>query len=168
MSNKTPKKQPNETESAHKPAERNYKKLVFALILFIAGFWAIYSGVSSLLDNERRLLTPKGFITVEVVDTPELRAKGLSGRESLAQDKGMLFVFENSSNDNCFWMKDMNFSIDMIWMNEDREVVTVKSSVSPESYPETFCPEGPAKYGLEISDGRANELEIVAGEKLRW
>lgn len=168
MSNKTPKKQPNETESAPKRPEKNYKKLLFALILFVAGFWAIYSGVSSLLDNERRLLTPKGFITVEVVDTPELRRQGLSGRENLPDDKGMLFVFDKASSDNCFWMKDMNFSIDMVWMNNDREVVTVKPNISPESYPESFCPDESAKYGLEVPENRASELEIVTGEILRW
>ena len=168
MSNKTPKKQPNETESAPKPSRRNYKKLIFALLLFVAGFWAIYSGVSSLLDNERRMLTPKGFIAVEVVDTPELRRQGLSGRESLAEDRGMLFVFDEVSSDNCFWMKDMNFSIDMVWMNENREVVTVTPNVSPETYPETFCPEAPAKYGLELAENRASSLEITEGEQLRW
>jgi uncharacterized membrane protein (UPF0127 family) len=137
-------------------------------MLFAVGFWAIYSGVSSLLDNERRLLTPKGFITVEVVDTPELRGQGLSGRESLTSDKGMLFVFDNTSESNCFWMKDMNFSLDMIWLNENREVVTVTSNVTPESYPETFCPDEPAKYGLEIVENRASELEINSGTQLRW
>jgi uncharacterized membrane protein (UPF0127 family) len=168
MSNKTLKKQPNETESAPKPTNRNYRKLVFALVLFIAGFWAIYSGVSSLLDNERRLLTPKGFITVEVMDTPELRRQGLSGRDSLAADRGMLFTFDETSTENCFWMKDMKFSIDMVWMNEDREVVTVTPNVTPETYPESFCPEQSAKYGLEILENRAGELGIVSGENLRW
>jgi uncharacterized membrane protein (UPF0127 family) len=168
MSNKTAEKLPKETESAPKTPERNYKKLVFALILLIAGFWAVYSGVSSLFDNERRMLTPGGFITIEVVDTPELRRQGLSGRESLAEDRGMLFVFEEPSTDNCFWMKDMNFSIDMVWLNENREVVTVASNISPETYPETFCPELPAKYGLELAENRANELDIVNGEQLRW
>jgi uncharacterized membrane protein (UPF0127 family) len=168
MSNKTPKKQLSETESAPKPTNRNYRKLVFALVLFIAGFWAIYSGISSLLDNERRLLTPKGFISVEVVDTPELRRQGLSGLGSLADDRGMLFTFDEASTKNCFWMKDMKFSIDMVWMNEDREVVTVTPNVTPETYPETFCPEKSAKYGLEIPENRADELEIVSGETLRW
>lgn len=168
MSNKTPKKQADETESAPKPQERNYKKLVFALILFAAGFWAIFSGVSSLIDNEKRMLTPKGFITVEVVDTLELRQEGLSGKETLPSDRGMLFIFDDSSIDNCFWMKDMNFSIDMVWMNENREVVTVTPNVSPDTYPESFCPETAAKYGLEINENKASELEIVSGEQLRW
>jgi uncharacterized membrane protein (UPF0127 family) len=121
-----------------------------------------------LFENTTRLITPNGFITVEVVDTPEKRTQGLSGREYLSEKAGMLFVFDNTSIKNCFWMKDMNFSIDMVWLNERREVVTVTPNVTPESYPETFCPEEPAKYGLELRDSNANNLDIVEGSKLRW
>jgi uncharacterized membrane protein (UPF0127 family) len=136
--------------------------------LIVFGLWVLFGGLSSLLDDKRRLLAPNGYIEVEIVNTPETRQKGLSGRESLSVGSGMLFEFDQSSESNCFWMKDMNFSIDMIWMNEDREVITVKTNVAPETFPESFCPESPAKYGLEVVENRAESLEITPGVKLRW
>jgi uncharacterized membrane protein (UPF0127 family) len=168
MSNKTPKKPLNETESALKRPDRSLKKLLFGVILLSLGSWAIYSGVSSLFDNTLRLLVPNGFINVEVVDTPESRQLGLSGRTSISDSAGMLFVFDLSSEAHCLVMRDMQFSIDMVWMNDNREVVTVTPNVTPETYPEIFCPDSPAKYALELSNSNAEKLGIVPGEKLRW
>jgi uncharacterized membrane protein (UPF0127 family) len=168
MSNKTLKKQPEETESAPKVRSRNPRHLIFGILLLALGFFALYNGLSSLFDNTLRLLAPNGFITVEVVNTPETRQMGLSGRTSLSDREGMLFEFDSVDTENCFWMKDMQFSIDMVWMDDNREVVTVTSNVSPDTYPERFCPDKPAKYGLEIASGRAESLEITPGSKLRW
>lgn len=167
MSNKTPKEQLNETASAPKNPKSS-KSYFIVVILVIFGALVIYNGVSSLFENTTRLITPNGFITVEVVDTPDKRTLGLSGREYLSEKAGMLFVFDNTNEKNCFWMKDMNLSIDMVWMNEQREVVTVTPNVTPESYPETYCPDEPAKYGLELANGNAEKLDITPGVKLRW
>src|SRR3989338_5701660 len=54
-------------------------------------------------------------VRVTVADTPESRERGLSGRDGLASDEGMLFVFQNDGY-HTFWMKDMLFSIDIIWL----------------------------------------------------
>lgn len=137
-----------------------------ALIFF--GLLAVISGASSLLDNESRLFAPKGAITVEVVESPEDRTKGLSGRQNLADNRGMLFVFEESSQEHCIWMKDMQFSIDIVWLNEKKEVVYLRDNVSPETYPEAFCPDSPAKYVLELPAGKAEKLEIVRNATLRF
>lgn len=168
MSNKTPKKQPEETESAPRVHSRKPIHLVFGIVLVVLGLFALYNGVTSLFDSTLRLLAPKGFITVEVVDTSKARTQGLSGRSGLSDGEGMLFEFDNANTSNCFWMKDMQFSIDMVWMNENREVVTVTPNVTPETYPANFCPEQPAKYGLELASNRAESLEITTGSKLRW
>ncbi len=108
------------------------------------------------------------IIYVSVADTPELRIKGLSGHEPLNTSEGMLFVFDVSSVDNCFWMKDMSFPIDMVWLDENKQVVTVAPEVAPESYPRTFCPEHPAKYGLELASRQADSLGIKPTVKLTW
>jgi uncharacterized membrane protein (UPF0127 family) len=168
MSNKTPKKQPEEIESALKTPVKKKRYLIFGIVMLIVGVLAVYSGVSSLLDNKTRMLTPNGFITVEIADTPETRKQGLSGRESLSDSEGMLFKFDATSADNCLVMRDMLISIDMVWMNENREVVTVIPAVAPETYLDIFCPEQPAKYSLELASGNAEKLEITPGTKLRW
>ena len=146
----------------------SFQKLFLGALLVLLGGAAIFNGVSRISYNAIRLIAPNGYITAEVMDTNELRAKGLSGRDSLKESEGMLFLFETASAEHCFWMKDMKFSIDMVWMNDQKEVVTVTPGVSPDTYPDTFCPDMPAKYGLELASGRAVSLGITSGSKLRW
>lgn len=174
MSNKTQKNQPKETKSAPsslsdqvKP-ERSPTRLLFALAIIIFGLFILVNGITGLTDNTSRLIAPGGNLDVEIVDTPEARTQGLSGRESIDEDEGMLFVFDATQSENCLIMRDMLIPIDMIWLGEDKKVITVKRNATPESYPEVFCPEAPAKYALEIKANRAEEIGIKPGEKLRF
>ncbi len=101
------------------------------------------------------------IIRVDIADTPEKREAGLSGRESLAQDEGMLFVFPEDGI-YAFWMKDMRFSIDILWISHAGMVVELQKSVSPETYPATFVPSKDARYVLELPSGwiEAHIVEI--------
>lgn len=143
-------------------------RLFFGVFLVVFGLVAVFNGVSSLFDRTKLLSAPNGRVTVEVMDTSELRSRGLSGRESLDNSKGMLFVFDYVSAEHCFWMKDMKFSIDMVWLDAEKHVVTVRPGVAPESYPDKFCPDLQAKYGLELASGRAEVLKITPDAKLIW
>lgn len=105
-------------------------------------------------------------IRVTVVSTPEARAKGLGGRSGLAADEGMLFVFETDAKYR-FWMKDMLFSIDMLWLSETGEVVDMRESVSPATYPEVFTPNAPARYVLELPAGFAEAYSVKVGDIVR-
>ncbi len=151
-----------------KQPQKKQPRIWLAALLIFFGFLAVFSGVRGLLDNKSNLLTPKGRIVVEVVDTDQSRALGLSGRENLGDNSGMLFVFDDETSERCFWMKDMNFAIDMVWLNSKREVVYIKGDVKPETYPESFCPDEPAKYVLEVVSGRAEQLGINEGVELRF
>lgn len=62
----------------------------------------------------------------------------------------MLFVFPEAGLHR-FWMKDMNFPIDIYWLGKNYEVVDVAKNVPPESYPKTFSPKSPANYVLETN-----------------
>lgn len=66
------------------------------------------------------------------------------------------------------WMKDMNFSLDMIWLNEAKEIVDIKEDIKPETYPNAFCGPGTARYVVEVNTGvvRAGDLRI--GQQLRF
>ena len=143
-------------------------RAIFSTVIILVGLWVVYLVISSLLSNNIRLIAPAGFITAEVADTDESRTKGLSGHDQLTESEGMLFVFEQASLENCFWMKDMTFAIDMVWLDDEKHVVTVEPNVTPETYPNKFCPDMPAKYGLELASGRASTLGIVPDSKLRW
>lgn len=69
-------------------------------------------------------------INVEIADTKDKRAKGLGGRQSLASDSGMLFIFEGVDRRQ-FWMKDVSFALDFIWIREDK-IVDVTENVPPQ------------------------------------
>ena len=143
-------------------------RFLFGVALVAVGVYAVASGIIGLNDDRSRLFALKGIITIEFARSAADRQKGLSGREELSASDGMLFVFEESGMRNCFWMKDMNFAIDMIWMDDNKKVLNVQSHVAPETYPESFCPEGDAKYGLEVKAGQAEKLGIKNGETLRF
>jgi uncharacterized membrane protein (UPF0127 family) len=103
---------------------------------------------------------------MEVADTNQLKEKGLSGHAPLAKNQGMLFVFKTPDAYG-FWMKDMLFPLDIIWLGEDYRVVHVEHAVSPDTYPKIFTPTSPALYVLEISAGQADLLGIKIGDSVQ-
>jgi uncharacterized membrane protein (UPF0127 family) len=107
-------------------------------------------------------------LKVEIADTSEERIQGLSGRDQLPEDTGLLFVFETPGMWG-FWMKDMKFSIDMIWLDAEFKAVGLKENVSPGTYPEqTFTPNKPALYVLETNAGFAKSQGIKLGTQLMY
>lgn len=164
MSNKTPKAAVKKTKSA-------LKFLIAALILLIA-FFVIFGALvdktdvpntSQPLQSECTYIKNQCFV-VERADTNEKRVKGLSNRESLPTQNAMVFVFDTPDN-QCFWMKGMKFAIDMIWLNENKEIIKIESNVTPETYPKSFCAEN-TKYVIEINTGLANNLGLRLGDKI--
>lgn len=104
-------------------------------------------------------------VVVEVATTPALRAQGLSGKESLAWGRGMLFIFPKEEAWG-FWMKDMQFPIDIIWADKEGVIHTILSNVLPSTYPQVFHPVAPALYVLEVPAGYARERAIGVGQKI--
>jgi uncharacterized membrane protein (UPF0127 family) len=92
--------------------------------------------------------------TLEVVRNRAARMQGLGGRENLASSTGMLFVFPESGY-HSIWMKEMNFAIDIIWLNQELQVVDVKRNALPESYENrtTYSPRQEARYVIELPAG---------------
>jgi uncharacterized protein len=103
---------------------------------------------------------------IEVVSGLKERVKGLGGRVSLGKDSGMLFIFPESDFYG-IWMKDMNFSIDIIWIDENLHVVDIKENATPESFPEVFKPESMSLYVLEINAGEAEKAKIKIGSEVK-
>lgn len=89
-------------------------------------------------------------LKVDLATTPKEQEQGLSGRISLGSDEGMLFIFPEPSL-NYFWMKDMNFPIDMIWIGENQKIIYIKKNALPESFPDTYGPQKNSKYILEVN-----------------
>ncbi len=89
--------------------------------------------------------------TVEVATTDEERMKGLGGRESIASNTGMWFVFPAESTDP-FWMKDTAFDLDMIFVGSDMKVVDVKLG-NKKLTEDLIQPSTAYRYVLEIPAG---------------
>jgi len=105
-------------------------------------------------------------ISVFVADNAILREKGLSGKKSLGSNEGMLFVFEEPSLHG-FWMKDMQFPIDIIWFNENYQIVDALERVSPDSYPRVFIPSIKAMFALEVPVGFFSEHNLKIGNIIK-
>lgn len=106
-------------------------------------------------------------LRAEVADTPERRERGLGGRERLAEGRALLFPFERAAR-HPFWMKDMRFDIDIVWIRGDR-VVDLHSAV-PHDAPgplRTYRPDVPADLVLEVPAGTAERHGWAAGDPVR-
>ncbi len=110
---------------------------------------------------------------VELALKPEDRIKGLSGRASLTNQTGMLFVFEKADRLS-FWMREMEISLDMVWIGSGCKVVDVSENVPfPDSGTSVndlprYSPESPAKYVLEINGGEAAALGLGVGDTVEF
>lgn len=129
------------------------------------------SAVEKVVRGEKEIILPKGKVYAEVVETAAARALGLSGRSGLSKDEAMLFVFDHPGKYG-FWMKDMLFPIDIIWINQEGIVVHVERNATPESYfnnnpPQTFVNTPDAKYVLELASGQADIFGLYLGTKVK-
>ncbi len=123
-----------------------------ALVILEVGLPSGSGSPTSARDWSRTsVITVEGVdYRVRVVDTPRERAQGLSGTTRLAPNEGMLFVFEEVGLHG-FWMKDMNYAIDILWLNDEFKPVGVTENISPDSFPTIFYPPIPVRYALEIA-----------------
>lgn len=107
-------------------------------------------------------------LQAEVADTPEKLLFGLAFRESLPEDSGMIFLFEKSDLHKV-WTKGFQFPVDLIWVDESKQVIHVKEAAQP--CIEDPCPwHGPppenARYVIEANMGFAQRAEAVVGTEL--
>lgn len=152
------------------------KDKIFLLIGIAVVIWSVYAFLqkpapakyqvnSFQLTADSLLRIGDKQISVEIADTSEERAQGLSGRERLALGTGMLFVFDEPGIYG-FWMKDMNFPIDIVWIDEKGRVVGVERDARPETFPQAFYPPSEVLYVLELNSGVAAELGIDIGSRV--
>lgn len=134
--------------------------LVITLVIVVIGMLFVQGSKSGMY-----LRASNSVYTLAVAGTPAAQEKGLGGRAWMPQHEGMIFVFDTPDT-VCFWMKDMHFAIDMIWLNEAKKVVHLQSDVAPGSYPKRYCPPMPAKYVVELRAGEAARQSIRTGTTL--
>lgn len=118
-------------------------------------------------ESLKKFNAPKGIIYSHVARTPSTRERGLSGTPSFDTDEGMLFIFPEPGA-YAFWMKDMNFAIDIVWVSSNRRVIGVTENISPETYPETFGPTSEVQFVLEVPAGSAEKFGLKAGSTVSF
>ena len=95
--------------------------------------------------------------TLEVADTDALRQKGLMRRDSMAKDRGMIFVFPDEA-ERSFWMKNTRIPLDIIYLDAKGRVVSIKQ-MKPYDLGGTPS-DGAAKYAIELNLGRAGAAGV--------
>lgn len=129
-------------------------------VLLLVGATALYI-LWPQLQPQTTLRIGDGVFQTRVARTEEAREKGLSGTARLNQDEALLFVFEREDKWP-IWMKDMKYSIDIVWLDKDKKVVHIVKNAPPESYPyEKFIPKRDALYVVELPAGTVAEKSII-------
>lgn len=158
------------------------KIILFAFILALFSFALLNTFnksdkvQNSIAENKINniLKINNNIFEVEIADTDKKREKGLSDRASLATNSAMLFIFDTSATQG-FWMKDMAFDIDIIWIDASKKIIDIERNVSKNSYNEinpklskTLFSPAPIKYVLEINAGLSEKLNIKVGDAVEF
>lgn len=146
--------------------------LVISAVFFIGrsgGGFVILPPPSGPAAGEPQVRIGNAAVTVELARTSEEVQRGLSGRMSLPESSGLLFIF-GAPDRYRFWMPDMYFPIDIIWINGGK-VVDISADVSNEFdplKPKFYSPREPAQYVLEVNAGFAARHGIRIGDEVHF
>lgn len=141
----------------------------------MASVFALLTALPSCIQADDGLIPihlPGGvIIQAEIANTMKKRAEGLMYREYLAKDRGMLFTFDQAQPWT-FWMKNTKIPLDIIWMNEKKQIIHIARNVPICTRTDDGCPQyqpnDPAIYVLELGGGEAERLKLDKGSKLQF
>ena len=135
--------------------------LVFGMLSFVFNF--VYKNQEKKQGVYQSLRIGGTTLNIKVADDDTERIQGLSGRESLEENEGLLFVFDKQGYYG-IWMKDMNFPIDIVWLDQNKKIIHIESAVGPETYPKIFNPPNLSLYVLETPSGFLAKNNIKIGD----
>lgn len=143
--------------------------IVCAIIGFvIIGAWHFYTNAVADDNPRGQVVIGQHTFKVEFAETLASQEQGLSDRNAMAQDEGMLFIF-SAPKISTFWMKGMQFPLDVLWI-EDGVIVDISRNIPPPSQtggvPRTMSPTTPADMVLEINAGFVDQLHINTGDTI--
>ena len=148
--------------------------VVAAVIIGIAGMLTIPTDVKlEYVEFPRGTIkVDNKILEVQIADSDSLRVRGLMFQNELPYDEGMLFVFDGSST-RAMWMLNMQFNLDIIWFDEDANVVAIEKDVPPckTTVEVVACRENGvsadnAKYVLEVTAGFVDKFNITENSKM--
>jgi uncharacterized membrane protein (UPF0127 family) len=136
-------------------------------ILFILVALLFLTACSSNPPQLPQVTLANHTFDIEIAESPEARTRGLMYRDELPDDQGMLFIYDES-NKRSFWMKNMRFSIDILYFNSEKKLTQIYHNVPPcsvdpcEHYPSSSY----TQYILEIPAGTSEKIGAKVGDKL--
>ena len=153
-------------------------KLFYLIIALVAlgSFWVLAENRLNDQSDGKTIEKTKNTIILsindleieaELADTPAEHEQGLSGRTALPENQGLLFIFDQSGQYN-FWMKEMNFPIDIIWLDENKKIIDITANLATSTYPANFTSRAPAKYVLEVNAGFTAQNNIKIGNQAEF
>ena len=141
------------------------ERIIFVVLLVILVTSGSYFIVKQQVKLEEICFENNCF-EIEIAKKQIDKINGLMNRENLKENKGMLFDFGKDGNYS-IWMKNMNFPIDIIWINSNLTVVSFVENANPciEEECETYSSDKSAKYVLEINSGKIEEINLKIGDE---
>lgn len=141
---------------------KKYFVIIFLSIFLLIGFFMMD-------DKSEEICSENSCFKVEIAETDEERTEGLMFREFLGKDEGMFFVFEKSGI-YPFWMKNTLIPLDIVWLDEEMEIVFIKINALPcgNEICESVNPDILARYVLEVNSGMVEKNNISIGDVMKW
>jgi len=144
---------------------------ILAIVGLIFASFFIVSRTPSCIEeyeHDKTIIFNGQTIRAEAAETQAAQEQGLSGKECIPANRGMLFINDASQSNRCFWMKDMQFPIDILWLDSDKRVVHKEVDISPDTYPKTFCSDKNSQYVLEIKANESQILDLNIGDTVSF
>lgn len=141
--------------------------VLLILVIFLGGWWLYRQ--PQVKDGFTEMKVGEVEVKVMIRDTMEGRSKGLSGYEKLEEDEGMLFVFPVLGKYG-FWMKEMKFDLDVLWIKDDKVVGIIEGVKAPKEgeSPVRFKPETMVNKVLEVNSGWAKKAKVKVGDSIKY
>ena len=142
----------------------------FVILLLSFPFLSAACTVTPSLRADKTVQIKDATVNVQVAETSSDRMNGLSGIKTIAPNEGMLFLFPEPGRYQ-FWMKDMNFAIDIIWIR-DNKIVDLSESVPTEPGKidvelKLYEPRVDADSVLEVGSGWCAQNNIALGDQIK-
>ena len=155
------------------------KIIVGVVVIALLGFFIVNNFINNEPKVEYYAFTKEGELTftdslgtlktkidLEIADNDYERQLGLMNRKEMNENEGMLFIFPMQGNQS-FWMRNTLISLDMIFVNDQKQIVTIQKNtkiLSDQSYPATQ----PSIYVVEVLAGFTDKHNIRVGDKIHW
>jgi len=136
----------------------NFFKFFFITILLVS--------TKATASESRLSIANKLSLNIKIADNDSARMKGLMFVKNLPENEGMLFIMEDEAQVN-MWMKNTYIPLDMIFINSNKEIVSMAENTKPLST-EIISSKNKVKYVLEINGGLAKKSGLKIGDKINY